>query len=115
MPRTVLDRIRPVLNGRGQTALIAGAALTAAIILTAILWSSGSSFTVLYAGLSAEEGGRTIAELQKLNIPFTIGEGGRVIATAPARVTGSFRSGHTEIGVDQARSNASVSAARVAR
>ena len=32
LPRTVLDRIRPILNGRGQTALIAGAALAAAVI-----------------------------------------------------------------------------------
>jgi flagellar M-ring protein FliF len=90
LPRTVLDRIRPVLNRRGQTALLAGSALAAAIVLTAILWSSGSSFTVLYAGLSAEEGGRTIAELQKLNIPFTIGEGGRVIMV-PAADAGRAR------------------------
>lgn len=90
LPRTVLDRIRPVLNGRGQIALIAGAALAAAVILTAVLWSSGSSFTVLYAGLSAEEGGRIIAELQKLNIPFNITEGGRVI-TVPAADAGRAR------------------------
>jgi len=90
LPKTVLDRIRPVLNGRGQTALIAGAALAVAIILTAILWSSGSSFTVLYAGLSAEEGGRAIAELQKLNIPFTISEGGRIIMV-PAADAGRAR------------------------
>jgi flagellar M-ring protein FliF len=54
------------------------------IVLTAVLWSSGSSLAVLYAGLSAEEGGRIIAELQKLNIPFTITEGGRVIMVPTA-------------------------------
>ena len=45
---------------------------------------------MLYAGLSAEEGGRTIAELQKLNIPFKITEGGRVIMV-PAAEAGRAR------------------------
>ena len=86
MPRSVVDRLRPVLNGRGRTTLIAGGALAAAVVLTALLWSSDSSYSVLYAGLSGEEGGRTLAELQKLNIPYRITEGGRVILVPAAEV-----------------------------
>ena len=86
MPRGVLDRIRPILNGRGRTAAVAGAALVATVIITAILWSSDSSYSVLYAGLSGEEGGRTISELQKLVIPYRITEGGRVILVPAADV-----------------------------
>jgi flagellar M-ring protein FliF len=41
---------------------------------------------VLYAGLSGEEGGRTISELQKLVIPYRITEGGRVILVPAADV-----------------------------
>ena len=90
LPRGVLDRILPVLQGRGRTALIAGGALAVTALITAILWSSGASYSVLYAGLSGEEGGRTIGELQKLNIPYRITEGGRVILV-PAAVVGQAR------------------------
>jgi len=55
-----------------------------------VLWSSDTSYSVLYAGLSGEEGGRTIAELQKLNIPYRITEGGRVILV-PAADAGQAR------------------------
>jgi flagellar M-ring protein FliF len=89
-PRSILDRIQPFLNGRGRVALIAGAALTASAIVTAILWSSDSSYSVLYAGLSGEEGGRAITELQKLNIPYRITEGGRIILV-PANDAGRAR------------------------
>ena len=41
---------------------------------------------MLYAGLSGEEGGRAIAELQKLNIAYRITEGGRVIEVPAAEV-----------------------------
>lgn len=86
LPKNVLDRVEPVLNGRGRTALAAGAALAATVIITATLWLWGSSYSVLYAGLSGEEGGRTIGELQKLNIPYRINEGGRVILVPEADV-----------------------------
>ena len=79
LPRNILDRLRPLLNGRERVALIAAAALLATIVIVAMLWSSGTRYSVLFAGLSGEEGGRTIAELQKLNIPYQITDGGRVI------------------------------------
>jgi flagellar M-ring protein FliF len=86
LPRRILDRVEPVLRGRGRATVVAGGALAATIIITAVLWSSGSSYSVLYAGLSGEEGGRTLAELQKLNIPYQITEGGRVILVPAADV-----------------------------
>ncbi len=82
LPRSILDRLRPLLNGRERIALIAAAAVLATIVVVAILWSSGTRYSVLFAGLSGEEGGRTVAELQKLNIPYQITEGGRVILVA---------------------------------
>ena len=41
---------------------------------------------MLFAGLSGEEGGRAIAELQKLNVPYRITDGGRVILVPEADV-----------------------------
>ena len=79
LPRSVIDRLRPLLIGNQRVTLIAGAALAAAAVITAVLWHSGASYSVLFAGLSGEEGGRAIGELQKLNIPYQIADGGRVI------------------------------------
>src|SRR5580658_6742634 len=70
--------------------LIGGAAVAATVVAIAALWFWGSSYAVLYAGLSGEEGGRAIAELQKLNIPYRIAEGGRVIEV-PASEAGRAR------------------------
>jgi flagellar M-ring protein FliF len=89
-PQTILDRVRPVLGSRPRAAIIIGGAVAATIVVIAALWFWGSSYAVLYAGLSGEEGGRAIAELQKLNIPYRIAEGGRVIEV-PASEVGRAR------------------------
>ena len=86
LPRSILDRLRPLLNGRERVALIAAIAVLATVVIVAILWSSGTRYSVLFAGLSGEEGGRTVSELQKLNIPYQITDGGRVILVAAADV-----------------------------
>ena len=89
-PQAILERVRPVLGGRSRTTIIAGGAAAATLVALAALWFWGSNYAVLYAGLSGEEGGRAIAELQKLNIPFRITEGGRVIEV-PASDVGRAR------------------------
>ncbi|HWB52080.1 MAG TPA: flagellar basal-body MS-ring/collar protein FliF [Stellaceae bacterium] len=86
-PQSLMERVRPLLGDRSRTTIVAGAAAAAAALLIAAgLWLWGASYAVLYAGLSGEEGGRAIAELQKLNIPFRITEGGRVIQVPAAEV-----------------------------
>jgi flagellar M-ring protein FliF len=79
LPRRAVDRLRPLLNGNNRTLAIIGAAVAATIVVVALLWSSGTAYSVLFAGLSGEEGGRAVAELQKLNIAYRIADGGRVI------------------------------------
>ena len=85
-PQTILQRVLPILGGRTRIAVIVGGAVAATIVVVAVLWFWGSSYAVLYAGLSGEEGGRAIAELQKLSIPYRITEGGRVIEVPAAEV-----------------------------
>jgi flagellar M-ring protein FliF len=85
-PQTLFERVRPMLGDRARVVLIGGGAVAAAVIAVGVLWSSGSGYAVLYAGLSGEEGGRAIAELQKLNVPYRITEGGRVIQVPAADV-----------------------------
>jgi flagellar M-ring protein FliF len=89
-PQTLIERVRPLIGERSRTTVIAGAAAAMAVVIAAALWFWGSSYAVLYAGLSGEEGGRAIAELQKLNIPYRITEGGRVIQV-PASEVGRAR------------------------
>ena len=85
-PQAMLQRVRPLLGDRARTAIIVGGAAAATLLIVGTLWFWGSSYAVLYAGLSGEEGGRAIAELQKLNIPYRITEGGRVIEVPAAEV-----------------------------
>jgi flagellar M-ring protein FliF len=89
-PQTLLERIRPILGNRTRATILGGGAAAATLVALAALWFWGSSYAVLYAGLSGEEGGRAIAELQKLNIPYQITEGGRVIEV-PASEVGRAR------------------------
>lgn len=79
LPKTVASRLAPALAGNARFAFIGAAAVALTLIGILLLWSSSSNYAVLYAGLSGEEGGRAIAELQKLAIPYRISEGGRVI------------------------------------
>jgi flagellar M-ring protein FliF len=89
-PQTLMERVRPLIGERSRMTLIAGGAAAVAVVIAAALWFWGASYAVLYAGLSGEEGGRAIAELQKLNIPYRITEGGRVIQV-PASEVGRAR------------------------
>jgi flagellar M-ring protein FliF len=89
-PQTLLERVRPILGNRTRATILGGGAAVATLVALAALWFWGASYAVLYAGLSGEEGGRAIAELQKLNIPYQITEGGRVIQV-PASEVGRAR------------------------
>ncbi len=86
LPAGAMARLGPVLAARGAPLAMAGAAIGIAALAVVALWSWSSGYSVLYAGLSGEEGGRTLAELQKLNIPYKITEGGRVILVPSSEV-----------------------------
>lgn len=90
LPASVMARLAPLLAARGPMLGMVGGALGLALVAVFALWSWNSGYAVLYAGLSGEEGGRTLAELAKLNIPYKITEGGRVILV-PASEVGRAR------------------------
>ncbi|MBU2760487.1 flagellar basal-body MS-ring/collar protein FliF [Acidithiobacillus sulfurivorans] len=65
--------------------LVALAAVLA--VLIAVIFMNGStSYKVLYTNLSDRDGGQVIAELQKLNVPYQIGDGGAVISVPANQV-----------------------------
>lgn len=84
VPARLRQRVEPLLNTKWNVPLLVGGALAATAAVVAILWLQGDSYSVLYAGLSAEEGGRAIADLQKQNIPYRVAEGGGVIQVPSA-------------------------------
>lgn len=86
LPAGVMARLAPLLAARGPLVAMVGGAAGLALVAVIALWSWSSGYSVLYAGLSGEEGGRTLAELAKLNIPYKISEGGRVILVPSSEV-----------------------------
>ncbi|MHB1202871.1 MAG: flagellar basal-body MS-ring/collar protein FliF [Acidithiobacillus sp.] len=60
--------------------LLAGLAALLAILVLAFLWAGKPGYKVLFTNLSERDGGLVIAQLQKLNVPYRITDGGAVIA-----------------------------------
>ena len=77
--KSIGARARTALAANRRVAVLGAAALAVTFVALIFLWSRDPAYSVLYAGLSGEQGGRALAELQKLNIPYQIAEGGRVI------------------------------------
>ena len=85
VPSTVRDKAKTLIAGR-QAVILTGAALVLAVAVLAMLWLGHSSYTVLFSGLSADEGGRIIDELQKSNVPYRVDDGGAEILVPDAIV-----------------------------
>ncbi|MGH6975473.1 MAG: flagellar basal-body MS-ring/collar protein FliF, partial [Stellaceae bacterium] len=83
VPPTLRDKAKTLIAGR-QPVILTGAALVLAIAVLAMLWLGHSSYTVLFSGLSAGEGGRVIDELQKSNVPYRVDDGGAEILVPDA-------------------------------
>ncbi|MGH6968360.1 MAG: flagellar basal-body MS-ring/collar protein FliF [Stellaceae bacterium] len=85
LPSTLRDKAKILVGGR-QPVILTGAALILAVAVLAMLWAGHSSYAVLYSGLSADDGGRVIDELQKSNVPYRVDEGGAEILVPEALV-----------------------------
>ncbi|WP_437560009.1 flagellar basal-body MS-ring/collar protein FliF [Acidithiobacillus sulfuriphilus] len=68
------------LPANRRFALLAWLAALLAIVVVAFLWVGKPSYKVLFTNLSERDGGLVIAQLQKLNVPYRITDGGAVIA-----------------------------------
>lgn len=80
---TMRQKAKTLVAGR-QPVILTGAALVLAVAVLAMLWLGHSSYTVLFSGLSADEGGRIIDELQKSNVPYRVDDGGGEILVPDA-------------------------------
>ena len=84
--KTIGARARSAFQANRRLAILGGGAAAVALIAVTLLWSGDPDYSVLYAGLSGAQGGLALAELQKLNIPYRIAEGGRVIMVPTAQL-----------------------------
>ncbi|HUC18048.1 MAG TPA: flagellar basal-body MS-ring/collar protein FliF [Acetobacteraceae bacterium] len=73
--RRLLERIKniPLPLGLGMATILV------ALMLLAVIGMSGPPYQVLYEGLSPQQGGEVIAELQKLGIPYQLDRAGTII------------------------------------
>ena len=78
LPPALREKAKTFVGGR-QPVVLMGAALILAVAVLAMLWTNHSTYTVLFSGMAADEGGRVIDELQKSNIPYRVDDGGAEI------------------------------------
>ena len=89
LPASFRDRAKGALAGR-QPLVLTAVALALAVVVLAMLWAGHASYGVLFSGLSPQEGGRVIDELQKSNVPYRVEAGGAEILV-PEAIIGRTR------------------------
>ena len=89
LPANFRDRAKGALAGR-QPLVLTAVALALAVMVLAMLWAGHASYGVLFSGLSPQEGGRVIDELQKSNVPDRVEAGGAEILV-PEAIIGRTR------------------------
>ena len=80
-----LDKIKQ-LPTQKKLGLMVAAAAVIALIAGTWLWSQSPDYRVLYASLSDQEGGAIIDALQKMNVPYRLGESGSSILIPASQV-----------------------------
>lgn len=70
--------------------LIFGVAIAVALIAGMFFWTMGPSYSTLYAGLTPADGGKIIAELDKLKVPYQLAANGSTVLV-PRGVVDSTR------------------------
>ncbi|HEU0199131.1 MAG TPA: flagellar basal-body MS-ring/collar protein FliF [Burkholderiaceae bacterium] len=67
------------MSPRTKGMLVLGAALLAAVIAAAWLWSASPTYRILFTNLSDRDGGAIVAALSQMNIPHKNADGGTIL------------------------------------
>ena len=73
-------------NAARNLALAIGAALVAALMVGAWLWSQQPDYRVLFSNYSDRDGGAIVTALQQMNVPYKFADGGGAILVPAAQV-----------------------------
>jgi flagellar M-ring protein FliF len=96
--RQFLGRLRQTLAALPKLFWVAGAAILASLAVALWLEMSGPPYAVLNEGLSPADGGKVIAQLQKLGIPYQLQAAGNIIMVpAPQLAQARLQLGGAEV------------------
>jgi flagellar M-ring protein FliF len=66
--------------------LLAGVAMSVAMIVGVWMWSKNVEYSVLFSNISERDGGQIIASLSQMNVPYKFSEGGGAILVPATQV-----------------------------
>ncbi len=78
-PLAAMKRSYNQLTPNRKIMLMVGIAAFVAIIIGSVIWSKEPEYRPLFSNLSDRDGGAVIEQLQKLNVPYKMAEGGGAI------------------------------------
>lgn len=74
------------LRSNPRVPLIIAAAACVAIIAALLMWASSPDYRVLYSTLTQEDGGKIVAELDTMGVPYEFSENGQALLVPADRV-----------------------------
>ena len=74
------------LPAKSKLGLLAGVAALIAVVVAMSLWSSKGDYKVLFTNLADKDAGAVTAQLEQMNVPFRIADGGGAILVPAAKV-----------------------------
>lgn len=80
--QSFVDRLR----SNPRVPLIIAAAACVAIIAALLMWASSPDYRVLYSTLTQEDGGKIVAELDSMGVPYEFSENGQALLVPADRV-----------------------------
>lgn len=80
--QSFVDRLR----SNPRVPLIIAAAASVAIIAALLMWASSPDYRVLYSTLTQEDGGKIVAELDTMGVPYEFSENGQALLVPADRV-----------------------------
>ncbi|MCK0744933.1 flagellar basal-body MS-ring/collar protein FliF [Chromohalobacter nigrandesensis] len=80
--QSFVDRLR----SNPRVPLIIAAAASVAVIAALLMWASSPDYRVLYSTLTQEDGGKIVAELDTMGVPYEFSENGQALLVPADRV-----------------------------
>lgn len=99
-PLTFSQHLSGMFMGNSKVPLVIAGGLFLSIIVMLLLWAGAPEYRIIYNNLSAADGGKVVAELEKRGIKYQIGAGGQTISV-PAKEVHSLRLQLAEQGLPE--------------
>ena len=81
-----MERMNLSSESSGKMLLGLGIAAIVAIISVILMWSMGGKYKVVFSNFNDKDGGAIVAELEKMNVPYKLADGGASILVPEGQV-----------------------------